>query len=419
MATERITATYWMETAHEPLRVAETIAGEQSSGTFVRVPGETEELRARFGARVESLTLLGESDLPSLPYSRYPNTGTTAVYRSARLVLSWPLENMGPSLPGLLATVAGNLFELAELSGLRLLDLDLPPSFARAYPGPRCGVAGTRRLSGVYGRPLIGTIVKPSVGLTPEQTAELVRNLVEAGIDFIKDDELMADPPHSPFEQRVELVMAVIEALAQKNGRKAMYAFNLTGDIDEMARRAEAVERAGGTCLMASVNSVGLPGMAWLRARTGLPIHAHRNGWGYLTRCASLGFDFLAWHKLWRLAGADHIHVNGIRNKFWEPDESVIASARACLTPMLGGYQAMPVFSSGQWAAQAPDTYHALGSTDLLYLCGGGMMAHPSGPAAGLRSIQQAWEAAIADVPLARYAETHSELREALERFQR
>lgn len=415
MREQRIFATYWLETPGSPERAAAVIAGEQSSGTFVPVPGETDELRERHGARVESLTLLGESSQPSLPGARRP--GQDSKWRAARAVISWPFANVGPSLPNLLATVAGNLFELSDISGLRLLDIDLPEEFARAYPGPRCGVEGTRRLTGVNGRPIIGTIVKPSVGLTPAQTADLVRSLVEAGIDFIKDDELMADPPHSPLQERLNSIMPVIEDLAQRHGRKAMYAFNITGEIDDLARRAEMVAGAGGTCVMVSVNSVGLPGVAFLRRRTHLPIHAHRNGWGYLTRCPSLGFDFLAWHKLWRVAGVDHIHTNGLRNKFCEADESVIASARACLTPILGGYEAMPVLSSGQWADQAPDTYRALGSVDLLYLCGGGMMAHPGGPAAGLRSIRQAWDAALAGRTLEEYADSHEELRQALERF--
>lgn len=415
MKEQRVFATYWLETPGSPEHAAAVIAGEQSSGTFVPVPGETDELRERHGARVESLTLLGESSQPSLPGARRPRQDSK--WRSARAVISWPFANVGASLPNLLATVAGNLFELSDISGLRLLDIDLPEEFARAYPGPSCGVEGTRRLTGVNGRPIIGTIVKPSVGLTPAQTADLVRSLVEAGIDFIKDDELMADPPHSPLQERLNSIMPVIEDLAQRHGRKAMYAFNITGEVDDLARRADMVARAGGTCVMVSVNSVGLPGVAFLRRRTHLPIHAHRNGWGYLTRCPSLGFDFLAWHKLWRVAGVDHIHTNGLRNKFCETDESVIASARACLTPILGGYQAMPVLSSGQWAGQAPDTYKALGSVDLLYLCGGGMMAHPGGPAAGLRSIRQAWEAALAGSTLEEYAVSHEELRQALERF--
>jgi ribulose-bisphosphate carboxylase large chain len=324
---------------------------------------------------------------------------------------------MGPSLPNLLATVAGNLFELREFSGLKLIDLDLPSAFADAYPGPQFGVRGTRVLTGVEGRPIIGTIVKPSVGLSPDETGALVRTLVEAGLDFIKDDELMANPPHSPLARRVEAVMRVIHAHADRTGTKPMYAFNITDEIDAMRRHHDAVFEAGGTCVMVSLNSVGLPGMSLLRRHCRLPIHGHRNGWGMLARHPYLGLDFRAYQQLWRLAGVDHLHTNGLRNKFSESDESVVASARACLTPILGGFQVMPVLSSGQWAGQAPDTYERIGNVDLLYLCGGGIMAHPGGAAAGVASIRQAWEAALARVPLAEYAREHTELRQALERF--
>ena len=99
----------------------------------------------------------------------------------------------------------------------------------------------------------------------------------------------------------------------------------------------------------------------------------------------------------------------------------MIASARECLTPMFDppypGCEIMPVFSSGQSAKQAADTYKALGSDDLIYAAGGGIMGHPDGPAAGVASLRQAWEAAIAGVPLAEHAERHPELAAALAGF--
>ena len=85
---------------------------------------------------------------------------------------------------------------------------------------------------------------------------------------------------------------------------------------------------------MASLNSVGLVGMIELGRFTQLPIHAHRNGWGYPLPPSALGWSYVAWQKIWRLAGADHMHVNGLAEQVRESDESVIASARACLTPM-------------------------------------------------------------------------------------
>ncbi len=414
--TARIEADYLIETPMDPSAAAEAMAGEQSSGTFVPVPGETPELKARASARVESLTLLDAVAEPTLPGAARDRG---AGYQRAKATLSWPIDNMGPSLPNLMATVAGNLFELKQFSGLRLLDLRLPAAFADAYPGPKFGIAGTRALSGVASGPLIGTIVKPSVGFNPKETAALVATLADAGIDFIKDDELQADGPNCPFDARVSAVMRVINAHADRTGKQVMFAFNLTGEIDEMRRRHDLVRDLGGTCVMVSLNSVGLAGMIALGRHSALPIHAHRNGWGYLSREPLLGFDYVAWSKFWRLAGADHMHVNGLSNKFSEGDDSVMASAQSLLAPLFAHKPclAMPVFSSGQSAVQPPETYRRLGSADLIYAAGGGIMAHPDGPGAGVRSLREAWDAAIAGIDAHEYARAHPALARALESY--
>jgi ribulose-bisphosphate carboxylase large chain len=133
--------------------------------------------------------------------------------------------------------------------------------------------------------------------------------------------------------------------------------------------------------------------------------------------------SYVAWQKFWRLAGVDHMHVNGLRNKFCEDDASVLASARECLKPMFDppekGCEVMPVFSSGQTALQAPDTLRGLGSMDLIYACGGGLMGHPGGIAAGVDAIRQAWEAAEAGISLEDYAGSRPALRQAVEAFSR
>jgi ribulose-bisphosphate carboxylase large chain len=418
----RVIARYWIETARPLLEAAAVMAGEQSTGTFVRVAGETDELRARCGARIESLVELGEATAPSLPGAWAPQS-TADRRRTAEVTLSWPLHNLGPSLPNLLAAIAGNLWELKPFSGMRLLDVALPPEFLERYRGPQFGVAGTRKLTGVHARPIIGTIIKPSVGLSPAATAERVAQIAAAGIDFVKDDELQADGPHCPFEERLRAVMRVLNAHADSTGKRVMYAVNITGEIDEMLRRHDQVVAERNTCVMVSLNSIGLPALVALRAHCQVAIHGHRNGWGLLGRSPAIGMSFVAWQKLWRLAGIDHVHVNGLDNKFCESDASVIASARECLTPMFPaphrGCEVVPVFSSGQSALQAPGTYRALGSVDLIHACGGGIMGHPGGIAAGVRSLHQGWEAAVAGVTLPEYARSHRELAEALTAFGR
>ena len=462
---ERVFATYLIETPLAVDAAAAALAGEQSSGTFVAVPGETAELKERFAARVEKITPLEVASQPALPGSR----GSNGKFQRAEIVVSWPLENFGFNLPVLVSTLQGNLYELSQFSGLKLMDFELPQSFGEAFRGPKFGVAGSRQLTGVQDRPLIGTIIKPSIGLTPQQTAELVKTLVEAGIDFIKDDELMADPSHSPFDERVEAVMRVINAYADRTGKKVMYAFNISDELDMMQRHYQKLIRTGGTCAMISLNSVGLVGVKKMCDIGALAIHGHRNGWGALNRHPLLGIEFSAYQKLWRLAGVDQIHVNGIANKFWESDDSVVRSIEACLRPLFGGGEVsfqnavsgkgsghfpltpalslgereelcrglgtvvdpglnpatersggapiLPVVSSGQWGGQALETFRRTRTVDLLYLAGGGIMAHPNGPAAGVSSLRKWWEAAVEGLTMEQATAKYPELKVSVEKF--
>ncbi len=412
--TYRFSADYILRTCGDAAKTAQIAAGEQSSGTFVEIPGEDEALKQRSAAQVELLEQVEDPGTPVLAGSEGDGTPT-----SWKMRLSWPLENIGPSLPNLVATVAGNIGELKQVAGLKITNLHLPAPFFERYHGPGFGVEGTRRLAGVHEGPLIGTIIKPSVGLTAAGTAALVDELCEGGIDFIKDDELQADGTRCPFETRFEKVMDVVDRHADRSGRKVMYAVNITGELDEMLHRHELVLKRGGTCVMVSLNSVGMTGLAALRNETQLPIHAHRNGWGMLGRPDHTGWSYPAWSTLWRVIGVDHMHVNGLSNKFWETDESVIASARHCLSPLHFDFpnRVMPVFSSGQTVLQAAPTYQQTGSSDLIYCAGGGVVAHPSGVGAGVKSLRESWQAAIEGISLEAASAKSSVLREAVEKF--
>jgi ribulose-bisphosphate carboxylase large chain len=416
MDSQRVAATYWVETPYPLEQAAEIIAGEQSTGTFTKVPGESDALKREHGAVVEGIERLEDHDAPSLPGTVAP-AGHDGRYHRGRVVISFPLHNFGPSIPNLMSAIAGNLYELQQISGLRLLDLQLPEAFAERYAGPKFGIEGTRRLLQVYDRPLLGTIVKPSIGLSTEELAVMVEKLARAGLDFIKDDELNANPPYAPLDQKVAAVTAAIERAADATGKKLMYAFNITGDWDELRRNHDLVVGAGGNCVMVSILSVGLPGLAHLNGYSEVPIHGHRNQWGMMTRSPHLGLSFTAYQKLCRLAGADHLHVNGLDGKFYESNESVTASVKACTEPLFGGYKAMPVVSSGQWAGTAHATYNAAKTVDVMHLAGGGMLAHPDGAAAGFESMKLAWEAAVDGVTLEQCSNRHPVVRRAMDKF--
>ncbi|GAA4489774.1 RuBisCO large subunit C-terminal-like domain-containing protein [Microbacterium panaciterrae] len=387
---QHVIATYIIETSMPLLHAAEVLAGEQSTGTFVRVARESDDVRARFAAQVESVDELEPSAFAPLPGT----IGDPAERRRARLRLRFPLDNFGPSLPNLLAAVAGNLFELKELAAVRLVDLELPSAFSDRYAGPAYGVAGTRRLMGRPDGAMIGTIIKPSIGLSPDELAEVVQELCDAGIDFIKDDELQGNSPASPLVERVRAVMPVLERHADRTGRKPMYAFNITDDIDRLEANHDLVVRAGGTCVMACINLIGLAGLEYLRRRSALPIHGHRAMFGAIGRSEQIGISFRAWQKLARLSGADHLHTNGISNKFYETDAAVLDSIAAVREPLLGLTPTVPVLSSGQWGGLAHATHAAVGTTDLLVLAGGGIHGHPDGARAGVESMRDAWASA-------------------------
>ena len=418
-AGERLSASYLIETPLEPRKVAEVMAGEQSCGTFTRVHGETDELRERARATVESVEELEPAAQPSLPNALLERRGTPGPWRRARIRLSFPTCNIGANLPTLAATVSGNLYDLGEVTGLRLESMQLPASYRTRFDMPALGLTGTRRLTGVAQGALVGTIIKPNVGLSAQQTADLVAQLCAAGVDFIKDDEVCADPVHAPLAQRVPAVMAVVREHQQRTGKLVMVAFNISDEVDAMRRHADLVAREGGSCVMASLNWCGFSALQTLRRHTPLALHGHRNGYGALSRHPLLGMSFQAYQTLWRLAGVDHMHVHGLQGKFAQADEEVISSAQDCLAPLTDGAddRVMPAFSSGQWAGTVPATWAAVQTDDLLFMSGGGILAHPDGAAAGVRSIRQAWAAARAGIPLQEQARQAPELARALAFF--
>ena len=419
MAAEHVLASYLVETPLDPAAVAEVMAGEQSCGTFTRVEGETDALRERARATVESIELLDTADSPALPNALLERKGTRGPWQRARIRIAYPVANIGANLPTLAATVAGNLYDLGEVSGMRLETVHVLPGYRARFERPALGIAGTRRVTGVAEGALVGTIIKPNVGFSAEQTAELVARLCAAGVDFIKDDEVCADPDHAPLAQRVPAVMAAVRAHQDRTGKHVMVAFNITDETDAMRRHADLVAREGGSCVMASLNWCGYSAIQTLRRHTPLALHGHRNGFGALSRHPLLGIGFQAYQTLWRLAGVDHMHVHGVQGKFAQADAEVIASAHDCYTPLADGTDdaVLPAFSSGQWAGTVPATWDAVRRDDLLFMSGGGILAHPDGAAAGVASIRQAWQAVRAGTPLERASREAPELARALAFF--
>lgn len=417
-ANDEIVLTYRIETPGSVERLAAKIASDQSTGTFTTLPGETPELKARVAARVVAIRPLEPVAEPG--FGRTHNDLRNARrFNRGEADIAFPLEAVGTDLAALMTIAIGGVWSIKGFSGIRVTGLRLPPAFAEAWPGPQFGIEGSKRLMGVEGRPMIGTIVKPALGLRPDESAAMTRALAEAGVDFIKDDEKLMSPAYSPLAERVRAVMPVVLDHEQRTGKKVMIAFGISAtDPDTMMRNHDLVAAAGGNAAVVNINSVGMGAMSFLRKRSSLALHAHRNGWDILTRHPALGLDFSVYETFWRLLGVDQFQINGIGAKYWEPDDSFVRSFRALDRPLFSpADRPLPVVCSGQWGGQAPATFEAVRTTDLLYLCGGGVVGHPMGPASGVRAVRDAWEAAVAGVPLEHHARTHPELAASMAAF--
>ena len=413
MSDEMIRVTYRIECPGSVEAMAQKIASDQSTGTFTALPGETDAVRKRCAARVERITELEQAMLPGFP------TEVPGPYNRADVVIAFPIEAIGTDIAALMTVTIGGVFAVSGLTGVRVMDIDLPPSWA-CHPGPQFGIRGSRRLMGVSEGPMIASIIKPSLGLTPDETAAVVAELCAAGVDFIKDDEKMMDPGYAPLKARVDAIMPVIDAHEQKTGKRVMYAFGISSaDPDRMMRNHDYVAARGGNAAVVNINSIGHGGMSFLRKRSQLCLHAHRNGWDILTRHPALGLEFRAYQKIWRLLGVDQFQINGIAAKYWEPDESFVKSFHDVMTPIFSEEdRPLPVVCSGQWGGQAVETYERTGRTvDLMYLGGGGIHGHPMGTSAGVRAIRQAWDAAVTGRSLDEMADDHPELRASLDKW--
>lgn len=409
---EHVVARYSVAVDGNPDAAASVLAGEQSAGTFTQVAGDSPELQQIFGARVESVRATGRSRVAARDYSRETSPPSVPEYD---VRIAYPIGNVGASASHLMTVVAGNLFELRTLAGVRLEDVEIPAVTARSFSHPMPhGVTGSREAMRRPTGPMLGTIVKPSIGLDNVQIANLTGVLAGAGLDLVKDDELNGDLPHAPLVDRVDRVQAVLEGLGNPG---TQYAYNITGTLDQMKRAADHIETRGGTTAMVVVPWVGLEAFAELRRHTSLVLQAHRAGWGALDRSADVGISFRVYAKVLRMLGADQVHVGGLRSKFWEHIESIRGSVEVLLGADDVAVTSLPVLSSAQTVLTAAESYATFGTEDLLVLAGGGIHGHPDGPEAGVRSMRLAWDAAVGGAPLDEVAAREPELSAAIEHF--
>ena len=357
------------------------------------------------------------------------------VDRKKNLVwIAFPLRifDRGGNVQNILTYIAGNIFGMAQVQALRLLDVWFPKAMLKKYDGPKTSIKELRKYLNVYDRPILGTIIKPKIGLKTHEFAEKAYQFWAGGGDFVKHDEPQAHQDFCPYMKTVDAIRKAMNRAEDETGRHKMHSFNISSsDFDTMKRRAEYIikkMRPGSFCFL--VDGITAGWMALQTARRLWPnvfLHFHRAGHGAMTRLENpIGYSVLVMTKFGRLAGSSGIHTGtaGIGKMAGTKEEDVTAAHMALLPKVKGlffeqdwyGMKGTVSIASGGLNPTKLKAYiEAIGHTDFITTMGGGVHAHPGGTKMGARALIQACEAWQKKVSIQKYAKDHLELAQAIE----
>jgi len=335
------------------------------------------------------------------------------------------------NIPQLMSSIAGNIFGMKEVQNLRLEDINFPDAYIKSFRGPAFGIKGIRKILKVPKRPLLGTIVKPKLGLNAKQHAEVAFQAWIGGCDIVKDDENLSSMSFNKFEKRVKHTLRLRDKAEKITGERKAYVANVTAPYKEMVRRAKFLKKAGNEYAMVDVVTTGWSALQELRNENlGLILHAHRAGHAAFTRNPKHGISMLAIAKLCRLCGTDQLHVGAIFGKMTGPKKEVKAIREEIehkiVRPnakqhVLGEnwLNIKPMFavcSGGLHPGKVPGLVNAMGN-DIIIQMGGGIHGHPKGTIKGAMAARQSLESALQGISLKDAAEKNSELRIALKKW--
>ena len=376
-------------------KAAEAIAAEQSTGTWTGISTLDHGIFDTLGARITSI----DGDIVTCEFPAE----------------DFSIEN--GAVPQILSVIAGNLFGLGALKAVRLEDVTFPKSILEQFKGPKFGAEGIRQALHRPEKPLVGTIVKPKIGLSPEKTAEYVYEAGSGGLTNSKDDETLVDQAFCPIEDRTVKVAEALDRL-EEEGHYMMHAVNVSTRSDRILELAEKVQGWGAREIMIDVITCGYGCLQALAEDPSIkvPIHVHRTMHGAFTKDPLHGVNMLALTKLVRMVGGDALHIGTLGVGKMSAGAHDDSNLRACLGDDVPYKAVMPVCSGGVHPGLVGEIIRRSGM-NVQIQAGGGVAGHPGGVRAGAMGMSQAVDAAAAGVPAAEYAETHPELKAALDKW--
>ena len=376
-------------------KAAEAIAAEQSTGTWTGISTLDSSIFERLGARIIDIT--GDMVTAEFP------------------VDDFSIE-VG-SVPQILSVIAGNLFGLGALNGVRLEDVTFPKEITSQFKGPKFGAEGIRKALGRPEKPLVGTIVKPKIGLSPEKTAEYVYEAGSGGLTNSKDDETLVDQPFCPIQDRTVKVAEALDRL-EEEGHLMLHAINVSTRGDKIVELAEKVQSWGARQIMVDVITCGFGAVQALAEDPSIkvPIHVHRTMHGAFTKDPHHGVAMLPLTKLVRMCGGDALHIGTLGVGKMSAGAHEDSNLVACLGDDVPYKTVMPVCSGGVYPGIVGSIMERSGF-DVQIQAGGGVAGHPDGVRGGAKAMCQAVDAAFNGIPASEYAKDHRELALALEKW--
>jgi ribulose-bisphosphate carboxylase large chain len=349
--------------------------------------------------------------------------------KNFRCRIAYPLDlfELG-NLPEILSSIGGNIYGMKCVKGILWEDINIPEKMLKSFKGPRFGIKGLRKYLKVYHRPLVGTIVKPKVGLSPKEHAKVAYDSWIGGCDVVKDDENLTSQPFNNFYKRIPLTLKACKKAEEETGEKKVYLANCTASVDEMVKRIKFVEKNGGNYIMLDILTLGWSAVQKARDVTKLPIHAHRAGHAMFDRTPDHGMKMEVIAQFARMVGVDTLHIGTAYGKMTggkdevlhieqEIEQEFTKQTRDNLAQKWFGMK--PVFgvaSGGVHPGIVDKIIHFMGN-DVVIQAGGGIHGHPQGTVAGAKAMRQAVSATLNKVSLRQYAKYHPELKEALDKW--
>lgn len=377
-------------------KAADAIAAEQSTGTWTGLTTLKKGVIDKYGARVTEIN-------------------------GNNIRVAFPSEDFSVDIggvPQILSVIAGNLFGLEALKKVRLEDVRFPKSILEQFPGPKHGAAGLRSVLKRKEKPLVGTIIKPKIGLSPKEMADYVYESGLGGLTNSKDDETLTNQVFCPIEDRTVAIAESLDRLEQE-GIHMIHAINISTSGHKILEVADKVQSLGAKQIMVDVITCGFAAVQVLAEDPSVkvPVHVHRTMHGAMTRDRDHGIAMLPIAKLVRMCGGDALHIGTLGvGKMSGDVGGDMDNLRACTDESVPYKTVMPVCSGGVYPGMVGRLVERSGLTVQIQ-AGGAVAGHPGGVRKGAMAMSQAVEAAYSGISADKYAETHEELKIALEKW--